>query len=388
MAEVFALLRENAPMLFARKRGNSWHVDETMPDVGPRGRKLCVFVPGTDVLGLEAVIPARSEAEARKAAPYAIEDDIGEPVETVHVALGGKPAAPDAPRHVSVVSNTQLETWVQRLEDRGVHDASLVAAHSVLPTENTLVEAGELVLGRLGARSFTLERDVGADVFLGLSDNHQDVTIYGRELAAGLRQTAAGEGIVNTESLLAQLATWAQSRELIDLRQGAFRPRRRVDLQGFQQWRVLGGLAAAACFIWLVSVVLETRAMQSRASDLEQRAVQFTQAGWPEAGGDPRRALAMIGGPQTSDSGSVFPSALTAIAVLYDGIQSVDGSELRSVRYDRSRGQVAAVVAFDSFGGADALTQAMSSSGFSIRAGDARQSGDKVVGEITLEAGQ
>lgn len=386
MADVYALLRNDAPMLFARKRGDAWRIEDKMPDVGPNGRKLCVFLQGTDVLGLQTIIPARNEAEARRAAPFAIEDEIGEAVETVHVALGPKPENPNTPRNLQVASLGAMTAWAEQLSALGLDDASLIASHSVLPAGNRLVSAGNHVLGRLGGRTFTLERDVGADVFLGLVDGHDQLAIHGRDLAAAMRLEAASDGVPNDESLLAQLATWAEGQALPDLRQGAFRPQRRVDLKNVKQWRVVGGLAAALGIGWFASVLLETNAMQALAAELDKRTVEFVNAGWPQAGGDPQRALAAQRGPQ-GDAPQAFPSALTAIAVLYQGVQSVEGAELRSVRYDRSRGQVAAVVAFDSFGGGDALTTAMAPSGLVIRAGDARQSGDKVVGEITLEAG-
>ena len=372
-------------MLYARRKGSEWRVDERMPDVGPRGRKLCVFVAGTQVLGLAAVIPARSEGEARRAAPYAVEDDVGEAVETVHVALGMRRDDVATVRRVHVVSASQMHDWAERLADAGLQDAVLVAAHSVLPEGDRLFEAGDLVLGRIGARSFALEASVGADVFLGLLDGVDEVAVHGAKLAAEMRLEAVGSGVGDDTALLAQLAVWADDAVLLNLRQGAFQARRAVDLQGVKRWRMAGVLAAMLVIGWFASVVMQTRAMEVRTQALDQRAVQFTEAGWPQAGGDPQRALDTVRG-QRGGTVVAMPSALTAISILYDGLEAVPGSELRSVRYDRTRGQVSAVVAFEGFGGVDALSQAIEASGLTVRAGDARQSGAKVIGELTLEA--
>ncbi len=385
MADIYALMRSDKPTLFAQRKAGVWRIGEAKPDIGIRGKNLCVFVTGTEILGLETIIPARSEGEARRAAPFAIEDDIGEAVEAVHVALGSRPDDHTHPRRVNVAAISQMDQWIEQMSAEGVGDADLVAAHSVLPDGNHLFSAGDLVFGRLGSRSFALETSVGADVFLGLIDTHEDVAVYGEVLASSMRLRSAGPGAENDAELLAQLATWAGETDLVDLRQGAYLSRRPVDMAGIKQWRVAGILAGLAAATWFGSILLQTQALKTHRLELDSRSVEFVEAGWPEANGDPQRALASFRADRGGEV-SVFPSALTAIAILYDGIQAVPGSELRSVRYDRRRGQVSAVVAFDGFDGADALTKAMETSGLFVRAGDARQSGDKVVGEVTLEA--
>ncbi len=384
MAEIYALMQSDKPTLFAQRKAGVWRIGEARPDIGLRGKNLCVFVTGTEVSGLETMIPARSEGEARRSAPFAIEDDIGETVETVHVALGPRSDDHSHPRRVNVTAVSQMDRWIAQMSAEGLGDADLVAAHSILPDGNRLFSAGNLVLGRLGSRSFALEANIGADVFLGLIDTHEDIAVFGEALATSMRLHSAGPGAENDADLLAQLATWASETNPIDLRQGAYLSRQPVDMAGLKQWRVAGVLAGLVAATWFGSILLQTQALKAQRIELDSRSVEFVEAGWPEANGDPQSALASL----RKDRGgavSVFPSALTAIAILYDGIQAVAGSELRSVRYDRRRGQVSAVVAFDGFAGADALTRAMEPSGLSVRAGDARQSGDKVVGEVMLE---
>lgn len=386
MADVFALLREDGSLLYARRKGDGWHVSDRPGDTGARGRKLCVFVLGTDVLGLQASIPARNEAEARRAAPFAVEDDVAEPIENSHVALGPKPEEGQIMRPVYVASNDQMQTWLNLLSAADLQDASLVAAHSVLPSGNILLEAGDLVLGRLGTRTFALERSVGDDVFLGLIDGHTDIAVHGDSLAKALRLDAAGQGAIDEQALLTTLAQWASQTTLLDLRQGAFQARRRVDMQGIKNWRLVGALAAALVVGWFTTMLVQNRAMTARTATLDKRITEFVEAGWPEANGDTQRALAQIN-TRRGSVGTSFPSVLTASSILFAGLETVQGSELRSLRYDRRRQQLSAVVAFDGFSGADALTAEIEKSGLSVRAGDARQSGNRVIAELTLEAG-
>lgn len=385
MAEVFAFLRDNGSLLYARRKGDGWQVSDRRRDAGPRGRKACIIVPGTEVLGLQAVIPARNEAQARRAAPFAVEDDVGEPIENAHVALGPKPVDPQVPRLINVASNVQMQAWLATLAAAGLQDASLVAAHSILPPGNVLVEAGALVLGRLNGRTFSMERAVGDDVFISLVENSGEVQVYGASLARALNVAPAGQGLSDEAAIYGLFASWASEQPLLDLRQGSFQVRRSVDLKGIKDWRWAGALAAVLTLAWIATLGLQTHAMNLRSAELDTRITSFVQAGWPEAGGDPQRALAQVNAGR-GQAGTSFPSVLTATAVLFDGLEAVAGSELRSIRYDRQRRQLSAIVSFEGFEGADALTSAIAENGLTVRAGDARQSGNRVIAELTLEA--
>ncbi|GAB5457771.1 MAG: GspL family type II secretion system protein XcpY [Henriciella sp.] len=385
MADIYALLRETAAPLYALKKGAGWRITDRAPDIGPRGRKLGVIVLGEGALGLSAIIPARTEKEARRAAPFAIEDEIAEPAETVHIALGPKPENPSDARTLCVTSSAQIEAWSDTLEAQGWQDASLIAAHSLLPQGNHLFDAAPMVLGRLAGRTFALEQDIGTDVFLGLLDGVEDVSIHGERLATALQKLAQGQGANTDEALLAQFATWASETPPINLRQGAYQPKRRIELGGLGQWRRVGVLAAAAIIGWFGVTLYETNRTAARTAALEQRTAEFVQAGWPEAGGNVDTVLAEIRQAPRGPEASV-PSALTAMAALYAALETVPGSQLRSVRYDRTRAQITSAIAFDGFGGSDALVRALADNGFTARAGDARQIGGKVVAEISMGA--
>ena len=386
MSRIYALLQPDGSLLVARPKGSGWAVGKEIKGVETRGRNLTVFLNGLDVLGLSTPIPARNENEARKAAPFVVEDDIAQSVDDSHVALSdpGKSSA-DNVRHINVVSNDTLEETVKTLSDRGLDEAEIMAAHSLLPPGNTLYEAPGLVLGRLGARSFAIDASLGRDVLISLCDSHEEVSIYGNQVAQALERQASGSGAGSLEALVTQLATWAEQGSGIRLRQGAFEARRPIDLEGIGHWKFAGALAAIAAIGWFASVILQTNAMNTRAQQLDDLSVEFAKVGWPEANGDVRLALAAAGAGNGA-GGQAFPSLLDASAVIYDAIAQVEGSELRTLRYDRSRQQITATVAFQSFADVDRLTAILNTSGLSARSGDSRQSGTRVIGDLTLES--
>ncbi|NQY15501.1 MAG: hypothetical protein HRT81_16850 [Henriciella sp.] len=386
MARLYALLTPDDRLLFARARGRDWIVDEDRSGIETRGRNVTVFLNGLDVLGLNVSIPARYDNEARRAAPFAVEDELAESVEDSHVALAdiGKDDAAQT-RDVNVVSSSRMAELIQFLTDEGLPEAELIAAHSLLPAKNILFEAPGLVLGRINGRGFALDPSLGRDVLIGISEAHSDLEIHGVQVARALGRETQSPGATSLETLLIQLAAWAEAGQPhIRLRQGAYEARRHVDIDGFGHWKFAGLLAAVTALGWFSSVVLETSAMNNRAQALDNLTQEFARIGWPEFDGNVQQAMAearSVSGQGTQG----YLNLLDATAALYDAMAQVEGSELRTVRYDRVRRQMTASVAFQSFADVDRLTAILNSGSLSARSGDARQSGSKVIGDLTLE---
>ncbi len=240
-------------------------------------------------------------------------------------------------------------------------------------------------MGRLGERSFTLDAAFGRDVLVSLTQSHPEIAVHGEHIAGAPGRLKVASGATSLEALLVQLAAWAdRDGRGISLRQGAFEARRPIDLEGFAHWKRAGAIAAVLLFGWFGWIILETNAMNARATQLEALTQEFANVGWPELGGDVRQALAASSRRDVQDQS--FPSVLDASALLYDALAQVEGSELRSLRYDRMRRQLTASIAFESFADVDRLTTVLNQSGLVARSGDSRQSGSRVIGDLTLES--
>jgi general secretion pathway protein L len=387
MAQVYALLEPDGSLLVARPRGNDWIVSNSLSGADKNGRNVTVFLSGFDVLGLEAIIPAKNETQARRAAPFAIEDEIGDAIENSHVALAPpNKQDPSEPRRLNVASSDALRDIVVELSVRGLSEAEIVAAHSVLPQQDILFEGPGLLLGRLGQRSFTLDASIGRDVVVSLLDGYSDVMVCGDHLSQALNRPSQGPAAESREALLKQLIAWARSSDVgINLRQGQFAPSRSIEFTGLKQWRMVGAIAATAAIGWFGILAVETHGMKQRSAGLDQLAEEFARVGWPETNGDVQQVLALSASERGS-SGQAFPSLLDASAILYDALSQVEGSELRTIRYDRLRGQMTASVAFESFADVDRLTSIVNTTGLRARSGDSRQSGSKVIGDLTVES--
>lgn len=386
MAKVYALLQSDGSLLVARSKGSGWAVAPGLSGVESNGKNLTVFLDGLDVLGVSANIPAKNEKQARRAAPFAIEEELADGVEGSHVALSPQSATDAAAaRRLNVIAIETLKDVIDALAVNGLSEAAIAAAHSVLPDGDAIYQGPGILLGRLGERSFSLDLSIGNDVLVGLIGSSQDLDVYGDQLARAVSRPVSGPGLTSPEAFLVQLAQWAEAAPTaINLRQGSFAPKRSIEFDGFGHWRLVGGLAAVAAVGWYSSVVLETRALNERSDTLASMTDEFARVGWPEATGGTNEVLATLG-TRTDTNPVPFPSVLDLSAVLYDALSQIEGSELRTIRYDRSRSQMSATVAFDSFADVDRLTTIVGESGLQARSGDSRQSGSRVIGDFTLE---
>ncbi len=95
------------------------------------GGPATVLVPSESVLLLAVDLPVAGRARRLAALPFAVEDRIAEPIESVHLALG-KEVAPKR-FLVAVVRHERMADWVDRAEEAGLGRAAMVPDALALP---------------------------------------------------------------------------------------------------------------------------------------------------------------------------------------------------------------------------------------------------------------
>ena len=369
MAELFILLPENSgdEVLFAWHASGDWSVDTAPPRGQGQGERAIAFVPGTRVTVHRAEISVKKPAEARRLALFALEDDLAQPVEALHAALGV--AGDGAEREIQVASATDVQAWIAALRAVGLPDADLVAPQACLPDAPGMMTGPDETLVRTVQSAFALDRDVPDDLV--------------RSLAADVQPF--GEAIADRSSWLIQLAAWYEAAgHVTSLRQGDYSVRRPMQLDALAAWRPVAGIAAAAAILWLGSVWLETRALDKQAGQLEAQTRDLVMAVAPDANGQLAVALQTLRQGRAAGSSSLRPTMATA--ALYEAIEPVEGAEMRSLRFDASTGRLNAMVVFGSYADADAIGARLEEKGLSVRLGEARQNGQQVMGEFAIEA--
>lgn len=179
-----------------------------------------VLVPTEGVRLIAVDLPLASRAKRLAALPFAIEDLIAEPIESVHLALGVELA----PKRylVGVVRHDRMTEWVARIEDEGLEHAALVPDALALPAPG----AGEWAVELGETRAIVRSADgTGFAVAAPLLRTAWEAAGRPRAIAYGMSlpaDMAAGADALALDALGRRLLA-----PPLDLRQGIYAHRRR-----------------------------------------------------------------------------------------------------------------------------------------------------------------
>lgn len=364
--EVFVALPDDpgAPLEILRERGGM--LEAVAPPFMPgKAGKVIAFAPATRIAHFCLPMPSRSESEALLAAPYAIEDDLAQPVEEVHLALG--PRRKDtALRDLYTADRALLKAWIDQLDAAGLTEASIIPEQSLLVGEAGLFRFSSHCLMRQGERILAVDGR--------LPDILRD---------ALLPQAEAPAMIV--ENRLAWLAGRHAARAGINLRTAGYAAKSKKD-SGLRAWTVTAGLALAALGLWTAAQYAEGVQRAAAARSLEQQAALRYAHIFPGAP-VPANLDAATRQILAGHSGAQGLAFRDATAALYEALALSPATHLTALRFDGREGSLHATLVFDSAEAAPALVAALDRSGYTAEAAGAlRPSEDGLTGEIRIGA--
>ncbi|SOB86573.1 general secretion pathway protein L [Sphingomonas guangdongensis] len=200
--------------------GGVWTLDGAALAVADSDGPATVLVPSEGVRLLAVDLPIANRAKRLAALPFAVEDLIAEPVDTVHLAIGQELA----PRRylVAVVRHDRMAEWIARVEDGGLDHAALVPDCLALPAPTAGAWAVDLGATRAVVRSgdgtgFACPAPLLRTVWEAAG--RPRTIAYGAALPADMSD---GADVLALDPLGRRLLAPA-----LDLRQGAYARRRR-----------------------------------------------------------------------------------------------------------------------------------------------------------------
>ena len=135
-------------------------------------RRIIALVPGTEVRLTSVNVPARQSAKVLQAAPYALEEQLAEDVDTLHFALGPRQAGGAHP--VAVVARAKMEEWLAPFRQAGVMPEALIPETLCLPEAadgrwSALAEPGHVIVRSAAYAGFgCVEEDL--PLFMDVAD--------------------------------------------------------------------------------------------------------------------------------------------------------------------------------------------------------------------------
>lgn len=358
------------------------------PKDWPAAERTVAIVDGSRVTRLSASLPARSEAEARTTAGYAVEDEIAQSLEDIHIALG--PRGPDGLRELRVVARPLMQAWSQILTQAGRMDSVLVADFDLLGPGPELVDCGEAVIAHLPEARFRLPLSLGDDVLgaiLKRAGYDGNGAVLGFALARRLGVDAVGDA-VDAGELVGLLATRAQAGALdraVNLRQGEFRAASSGPTPAIGAWRLTAGLAAGVAVLWTLGAMLETSALDSVARRVRDETRLSVAQRFPQLPADGDVLNLVRNEVRRAQTGGGLMQAQTA--GLYGALARIEGTTLRSLNFDAGTGRLSASVTLPGFEAGQRLLDALRETGLPAELGDLRQEGAGVVTEVRIGGG-
>ena len=316
---------------------------------------VVAFVPAAELLALSCRIPGRSEAQLRRAAPYAVEEFLTEDVDTMHVACGT--LARNEPVRCLVMPRTRVGDYVARLEAAGIAPGWMTADAMALPaTSNsaTVLFDGDAALVRTANQIASVDAPNLASALeaartdFGEGDEQPLLRQVNGALSA-IELTAAGfaqvESVSLERSILDYLATNFDAAKAINLLQGDFAARRRASA-AWERWRPVAATACVGLAIAAIALALEGFWAAYRADALrtEARALYREIYGVERAPTDPAMRMRLrMGGAQEETVGFHRLAGNLGIS-----LQELAGRyELLSLSYSERSGLGAEVVVPD-----------------------------------------
>jgi general secretion pathway protein L len=325
-------------------------------DVLPPDTRTSVLVRAESVALHRVELPARRAAELRQAVPFALEDRLAEPVESLHFAIGARDGVSV---EVAVVAVATMQAWRGQAEAFGVAADSMVADAHLLPRTVDAIHVARIddrMLLAFGDAAHALP----ADDWPQWRSFLPPLPVFALQRDGRFAPLDAAPPPLSLHELLRFAA--AHPSTAPELMQGAFAPAARRAGQR-RAWRLAAVLAGVAIALSLAEAAVGVLVQQQRRDALRaEQAAVFRQA-LPDARmtADPAAQLAAeLGRGTAAFAGDAVALLLRVAPVLTQGsryrLEAVD-YRLQTLEIEVAASDVASL---------DGLREALASQGLRV----------------------
>jgi general secretion pathway protein L len=343
------------------------------------GRRICVLVPGTDVLVAEPELPTKAGTKLLQLVPYALEEQLADDIDDLHFAVGRRP--PDSTRTpVAVVTRALMDQWLTTLKSNGLDPEAMYADSDLLPQNPgqsvALLEEDVVVVRPPSGSPVTLPADAlqealemaqsaspegggagrGLVLYTGAPEWHE----HSAKVEA-LRERFDGIKIqLLTNGPLALFAQQLPTATPTNLLQGAYTPTTQ-NAVGFPAWRVAAMLLASLIGLHLAGKVAELSLLKRNEHKLDVSIRQAFQTAMPGQASTPD-ARRMMEQRLAAARGASSGGLLAALEALVQARSAAPGSVVQALSF--REGSVDLKISAPDAASLDRIGQALRSNGW------------------------
>ncbi|MDX1755551.1 MAG: type II secretion system protein GspL [Marinobacter sp.] len=387
-------------------------IEQTLTQNALDNVALYALLPGDEVIFCQADIPAKQARFIRQALPFAVEEQLAQDVESMHLALGNRG---EQGYRVAAIDRSTMGHWLSVFSDWAhtrlmamYADASLLPVQGrewviCLDGDQALVSSSRGEWLRMAAANLEVfahtlsvpqEDEVNAEVRVALYGTAEDL-----EKQVALEGVLASDTALNysRETLeLAPLELLAHSHyhhrcEPINLCEGDFSvngSRRSV----LRPWRPL---IAVACTWFVLQVALEIGLgiyQQQQADRMEEQAMaiyrQYFPADRRTNAGNVRRVIrGQLRQLDASGQSTDFLSLMKYAGQQYASLPGKESVQFNSINYTESRGELVVDLRADSFDRLSALRNGLVQKGLEADIGSVVNEPSGARGRLTISGG-
>ena len=367
------------------------------------------IVSAFDVTHCAARIPGRQKRVIHQALPFAVEEQIAQDIDSVHLALGSQN---NNEWQVAAIDEATFDAYLQRLEAWDYPVSAVHADAMLLPLDNQqwtiLLEAEQaLIHSRDGAWYAvpvdalsvfvdSLVHSLGSDTPPGIHISATPRAYEEHRMAlAALDQNP--DALIHieevSESPLALMArgVLAEGMGVINLCQGRFAP---ADTRQspLRRWRPVAVVAAIGVVLQLGFMLAEGYYYQQQAHRFDQQAMAIYRDYFPNdagthAGNLQRVLTGQLRAAEEGGKGGQFLSLLRFTGHQYQQLANTDSLHFDAIQFSAQRGELRVELRGESFSQLDSMRTGLSNAGLSAQIGSVVNNEDGTRARLTITQG-
>lgn len=303
-----------------------------------------IVLAGQSIRQLQLELPPMKEGEKITAARFAIENDIGSPLKTQHVVIGGTDN-----QIISIISHDKMKDVLAHLSRADIAPDGLFADFDSLNADRPLLFSDRIIYP--GPKGYTLDRE--------WADNAD-----------------------RPEDRLLQVQKFFNFDTATNLLTGDYSKTKTLPFSGGNLARI-AALFLAALTAWLGLEWSQTSALNQQADLLRTETANL----YKSATGRPAPTNPALEVTRAVKAGGQSQNSFLDLSrLLFTSVAKTDGIMIETLQYDSQKNQLSLRLIYPQFESAGALENAVKNGGGIFRSGGVREQRGRLIGDATLEA--